>query len=301
MRRALNLNWIRSFEASARLLSFTKAAHELALTQAGVSQHIRMLEQELGEPLFLRLPRAVRLTDAGEAYLRVVRESLERLRLGTLDIFGPGSEGMVRLRADPGFVSYWLAPRLNGFLAAYPDISLQIWEVVHGSETAWDGIDMEVSYDSDRSSGMDAIALMGDAVFPVCHPSLAPQMRQPSDLLQQRLLHVMGNRRGWTDWLGAAGVTTTGKISVLQTGSAASALILAEQAAGVALGNNSLVGTLLQQGRLIRPFPPELETVGIFYLITPSDHPLRRQARHFRDWLLEEGADASAMASYTAG
>jgi LysR family glycine cleavage system transcriptional activator len=297
--RALNLNWVRSFEASARLLSFTKAARELALTQAGVSQHIRMLEQELGEPLFLRLPRAVRLTDAGEAYLRVVKESFERLRLGTSDIFGKGREGTVRLRADPGFIAYWLAPRLNGFLEAYPDISLQILDVMHGVETVWDGVDMEVRYDSDRIGGMDAIALIGDAVFPVCHARLGSHLRNPSDLQQQRLLHVIGNRRGWADWFALAGVSSSGKTAVLQTQSTATAIVLAEQAVGIALCPSCLVTSQLQKQQLMRPFGPAFETVGIFYLITPSLQPLRRQARHFKDWLLAEGANFATMAPET--
>lgn len=301
MRRALNLNWIRSFEASARLLSFTKAAQELALTQAGVSQHIRMLEQELGERLFIRMPRAVRLTDAGEAYLHVVRESLDRLRLGTSDIFGPSSEGQVRLRADPGFVSYWLAPRLTGFLALYPDISLQIWTTIPGVETDWDDVDMEVGYNSDRTTGLDAIALMGDTLFPVCHPSLVPSLRQPVDLLGQRLLHVVGDRRGWAEWLATADVTPTKKMASLQTESTAATLAFAEQAVGVALGHSSLVQPLLAQGRLVQPFAPELETVGIFYLITPSAQPLRRQARLFRDWLLSEGAQESGETAELLG
>ena len=294
MRRSLNLNWIRSFEASARLLSFTKAAHELALTQAGVSQHIRMLEQELGEPLFLRLPRAVRLTDAGEAYLYVVRQSLERLRLGTSDIFGAGIEGLVRLRADTGFIDYWLAPRLQTFLAAYPDISLQMSLIGHGAETVWNAVDMEVRYESDRMGGLDAIALMGDAVFPVCHPRLLRALQKPEDLLQQRLLHVAGNRRGWSEWMAAAGVLPSVKTALLQTDSEATSLVLAEQGVGVALSHSALVKPLLQQGRLIRPFSSLLETLGIFYLITPSDHPMRRQARLFRDWLLTEGSNTSA-------
>jgi LysR family glycine cleavage system transcriptional activator len=279
VRRSLNLNWVRSFEASARLLSFTKAAQELALTQAGVSQHIRLLEQELGEPLFLRLSRAVRLTDAGEAYLHVVRESLERLRLGTSDIFGAGNEGLVRLRADPGFIDYWLAPRLQDFLDSYPDISLQVSVIVHGIETVWNAVDMEVRYESERMGGMDAITLMGDTVFPVCHPRLGKDLKQPIDLLQQRLLQVTGNRSGWSEWLSAAGVMSPAKSALLQIDS----------------GATTLVGPLLQQGRLIRPFAPALETVGIFYLITPTDHPLRRQARLFRDWLLAEGSNTSAQ------
>lgn len=289
MGRALNLNWVRSFEASARLLSFTKAAQELGMTQAGVSQHMRMLEQQLGERLFVRLPRAVRLTDAGEAYLRVVRESLERLRLGTSDIFGSGNEGAVRLRAEPGFVSYWLAPRLKAFLSSYPEISLQISPVLHGIDTDWDEFDLEVSFDSERMAGLDAIALMGDPVFPVCSPDLSPALRKPKDLVTQRLLNVVGHRRGWSEWLALAGVTPHAATPVLQIDSMEAALAFAEQGIGVALSHGSFVQPLLQAGRLIRPFPETLETVGIFYLITPSTVPLRRQGRLFRDWLLTEG------------
>ncbi len=294
MRPALNLNWIRSFEASARLLSFTKAAQELELTQAGVSQHIRLLEQELGEPLFLRLPRAVRLTDAGEAYLHVVQESFERLRLGTSDIFGPESEGVVRLRADPGFISLWLAPRLNSFLDAYPDISMHLSTASHRVDAAWGDVDMEVRYGSERAGGgLDAVALMGDAVFPVCGPSLGRRLLHPADLLQQRLLQVTGNRSGWSEWLQAAGVSAAAKPAILQTDSEANAIVLAEQGIGVALGHSALVIPLLRQGRLVKPFAPALESVGIFYLLTPSDHPLRRQPRLFRDWLLAEGTLSS--------
>jgi LysR family glycine cleavage system transcriptional activator len=291
LRRALNLNWVRSFEASARLLSFTKAAQELGLTQAGVSQHMRMLEQQLGERLFVRLPRAVRLTDAGEAYLRVVRESLERLRLGTSDIFGSGSEGSVRLRAEPGFVSYWLAPRLNAFLSAYPDIALQIAPIMQGIDTDWDDYDIEVSFDSERTAGLDAIALMGDTIFPVCGPQIASSLQKPTDLLSQRLLHIAGHRRGWTEWLTMAGLTPQPETPVLQIDSTEASLAFAEQGLGVALGHASFVDPLIRAGRLVRPFPTGLETVGIFYLITPSTFPLRRQARLFRDWLLAEAAE----------
>ncbi|MCB8880539.1 LysR family transcriptional regulator [Acidisoma cellulosilytica] len=295
MRRALNLNWVRSFEASARLLSFTKAALELGLTQAGVSQHMRMLEQQLGERLFVRLPRAVRLTDAGEAYLRVVRESLERLRLGTSDIFGSGSEGAVRLRAEPGFVSYWLAPRIKAFLSSYPEISLQIAPFVQGIDTDWDEFDIEVSFDSDRMPGLDAIALMDDPIFPVCGPQIAGCLNTPKDLATEHLLHVAGQRRGWSEWLALAKIVPHAETSVLQIDSMESAMAFAEQGIGVALSHGSFVEPLLKQGRLVRPFPAPLETIGIFYLITPSAFPLRRQARLFRDWLLAEGAKTAAI------
>lgn len=291
MRRSLNLNWIRSFEASARLLSFTKAAQELALTQAGVSQHIRMLEEQLGERLFIRLPRAVRLTDAGEAYLRVVRESLDRLKFGTSDIFGPGEEGRIRLRIDPGFATYWLAPRLSRFLDEFPDIALHLSPTIQGVDTDWDEYDIEISQERDRASGVDAIALIGDAVFPVCHPRFAPLLRTPGDLLKQRLLQVPGDGDAWREWLSAADLPAQSQASLLELDSLATAIGFAEQGLGIALGHASLVDPLIDDGRLIRPFPGPLEIIGIFYLITPIAHPLRRQARLFRDWVLAQGSE----------
>lgn len=290
--RALNLNWIRTFEASARLLSFTRAAEELSLTQAGVSQHIRMLEEQLGERLFTRLPRAVRLTEAGEAYLKVVRESLDRLRLGTSDIFGPADEGEIRLRVDPAFFTYWLAPRLGRFLNTYPDIGLHLTPTSQAIDTDWDEFDLEISQDSDRVSGLDAIALLGDPVFPVCRPDVAADLHQPEDILRQRLLHVQGNLDAWPEWFAVARLFSRSKSPSLLVDCSSAAITCAEEGLGIALGSASLITRQLESGRLIRPFPSPLETIGIFYLLTPSTHRLRRQARLFRDWLLAEGPDS---------
>ncbi len=84
MRRRLPpLNWLRAFEAAARHMSFTGAARELNVTQAAVSQQVKLLERHLQRPLFDRLPRGLALTDAGEAYLPAVRDAFERLVDGT--------------------------------------------------------------------------------------------------------------------------------------------------------------------------------------------------------------------------
>jgi LysR family transcriptional regulator, glycine cleavage system transcriptional activator len=292
--RSLNLNWIRSFEAAARRLSFTEAAEELGMTQAGVSQHIRLLEKELREPLFLRLPRALRLTDAGAAYHHVVLESFSRLRLGTTEIFGSNSHGLVTLRANMGFIAYWLAPRLGAFLDAHPTIQLRIAAAVHGMDTVWEGIDMEVRYDSDRKPGLDAVCLMSDAFFPVCHPRIAARLAAPADLLRERLLHVIGNRHGWPEWFGLVGIAAAA-LTGLQSDTSATALALAEQGVGVALGHASLVQGLIAEGRLVRPFAPALQSQGVFYLIEPSGRPISPQARILRAWLLRESTTTGCL------
>ena len=80
MRRHLHhLNALRCFEAAARLLSFTQAAAELHVTQAAISHQVRALEEALGQPLFERRPRQVRLTPAGERLVGVLSSSFDRI------------------------------------------------------------------------------------------------------------------------------------------------------------------------------------------------------------------------------
>ena len=59
------LTALRAFEAVARHLSFTRAAEELGMTQAAVSYQIKVLEERVGTPLFLRKPRQIVLSDVG--------------------------------------------------------------------------------------------------------------------------------------------------------------------------------------------------------------------------------------------
>ncbi len=70
---------LRAFEAAGRLLSFTAAAAELTFTQAAISHQVKALEEHLGLPLFVRLPRKLKLTKAGQVLLPVVRESFYRI------------------------------------------------------------------------------------------------------------------------------------------------------------------------------------------------------------------------------
>ena len=75
-RPRLSLDLLKGFEAAARHLSFTRAAQELCLTQSAVSREIKTLEQQLGQPLFSRINRGLRLTDAGQVLHRAVGEAL---------------------------------------------------------------------------------------------------------------------------------------------------------------------------------------------------------------------------------
>ena len=73
------LHALRAFEAAGRLLSFSKAAQELSVTQGAVSRQIKVLEGFLKVPLFRRLTRQVELTEFGRAYLSIASSALDQI------------------------------------------------------------------------------------------------------------------------------------------------------------------------------------------------------------------------------
>lgn len=296
MRQRLpSLNWLRAFEAAARQLSFTGAARELNMTQAGVSLQVKHLEQHLGEPLFHRFPRSLQLTDAGEAYLCIVREAFERLDEGTEEIFPHPGAGPVTVRANVAFASLWLAPRIKGFLARHPAPGLRLTAAVHPVDADWDGVDMEVRYGLGKWRGFWSRRLTWDELFPVCSPALLRgrnALRRPGDLARHTLLHVIGNQQGWSAWLAAAGASEASAGQGLQFDTSIVALEMAAAGVGVALGHSSFVGGYLAAGRLAIPFDVAIPTNGAFYLVAPEGRTLSIEAKHLRDWIAAE-ADSS--------
>ena len=140
MRHHLNLNWLRSFEAAARLLSFTTASRELGLTQTAVSQHIKTLELKLGQKLFVRRPKSLQLTDVGKAYLTSVREALETIEMSIYGLFGPNLKSTVVVRASMAFI-LWLSPRLGAFQEKHPDVGIKLvaslWDSKSMQDLIW--------------------------------------------------------------------------------------------------------------------------------------------------------------------
>src|SRR2546430_10826803 len=119
------VNWLRSFEVAARHLSLSAAASELNVTPAAVSQQVRLLELRLGEKLFVRHARGLRLTLAGEALVPVCRESFERLDTALAELFGDRGKQQLVIRVSLGFARQWLLARLAGLAREPPAISVR--------------------------------------------------------------------------------------------------------------------------------------------------------------------------------
>jgi LysR family glycine cleavage system transcriptional activator len=125
MRRIPPLTAVRVFEAAARHENFTAAAVELGMTQAAVSYQIRMLEERLGLPLFLRSKRRVTLSDAGRKAAPLVASAFDSLADAFAGIVEDDG-AVLTISTTQTFASNWMAPRLGAFQFERPELAVRL-------------------------------------------------------------------------------------------------------------------------------------------------------------------------------
>ncbi|MER9895388.1 transcriptional regulator GcvA [Mesorhizobium sp. M0119] len=284
------LTTLPSFEAAARLLSFSKAAEELHVTHGAISRAIKNLEDQLGVQLFERGTRSVSLTAVGEPYARAVREVLDQLATATAAATDRYSSSTLNVSTSDGFAGRWLVPRLYRFHRAHGDIDVRVSTSGKLTNFLGDGIDVAVRYGSGNCPGLTSEFLTGEEVFPVCSPKLlegAHPLRTPQDLRHHTLIRD-SFPIDWATWLASAGVEGVDPQSGITFDSATFAMESAAQGEGVVLGRTMLVAADLAAGRLVRPFGHALKSPSSFYLVYPPEAIRQRKVKAFRDWLLSE-------------
>lgn len=289
------LNALRAFEAAARLGGFKAAADALHVTPAAVSQQVKSLEAHLDVRLFERLPRGLRLTEAGRALQPDLRRGLDHLSraVGTLR---PGAlAGRLNISAAPSFATLWLVPRLGGFLRAYPEIELRVLALGTPPDLESGEVDVRIPYGLGIYPGLSAALLMNETIFPVASPALLNQtpLRRMSDLRDHVLLHDINigddePTMTWRRWLRDARV---GGVDPDRGVQFSDSVLLTEAAIagyGVALGRTSLVGADLASGRLVRPLPIHRPGDYAYYTVTTHAGRERPRVQALLRWLSEE-------------
>ena len=287
------LNALRSFEVAARHLSFTKAAAELHVTHSAISHQIKALEEWLGIPLFRRVNRGLLLTESGQAYLRPVRESFQRLGEATWRLKAKGRSGPLTVSVMPSFASKWLVPRLRRFRERHPDIDVRVSASPDLTDFDREDVDVAVRYGRGNwSTDLRVDLLIRESMFPVCSPKLLEgplTLKTIQDLRHHTLLTDYDWRVDfWQLWLDAAGVTDLVPQHSLSFNYSNLMLQAAIDGLGVALTQNALAGDDLAAGRLVRLFEVTLPTDYAYYVVTPSLTATRPKIVAFREWLVDE-------------
>lgn len=285
--RALPLNALRTFEAVASRLSFSKGADALNVSPAAVSSQIRSLEERLKQKLFHRQGRNISLTAAGRQLLPGVQRGLTEMTQAVRLLQQNRSEGVLNLTLVPSFMQRWLAPRLAEFYKAHPEIDLRVNASNAVVDFTTSDFHAAIRFGAGRWTGLRAVKLMDDWIVPVCSPEFlaaSDPIRSPEDLRRHNLLYV--DDQLWRQWFEALGETVI-KRNWPSLDDSTAYLIMAEQGHGVALARWSVAARDLETGRLVRPIPTAVKTDWSYYFVSPPHYFDMPKVRVMRDWLAD--------------
>jgi LysR family transcriptional regulator, glycine cleavage system transcriptional activator len=294
-RRLPPLNALRSYEAAARHLSFTKAAAELGVTPAAVSHQVKMLEDFIGVSLFQRVNRQLILTDAGIACLPGIRTAFDGLSTAIGSISAAGRTGVLTVSVAPSLAGKWLLPRLERFKAAHADIDVRVSASINLVDFAGGEIDLAIRYGSGRYPGLIAERLISESVIPVCSPNLlkSSPLRSPADVRHHTLLHDDSpdddqSCPTWEMWLKAAGVDGIDATRGPRFNQSSLVLEAAILGQGIALAKSTIASVDLAEGRVLKPFELTLPLDFAYYIVYPESKTLMPKVDLFIQWLKEE-------------
>lgn len=294
IRRIPAPNTLIIFEASARHLSFTRAAAELCLTPAAVSKQVQQLESRLHVPLFVRGHRSLTLTAQGARLYDAVFSALGQVADAVAEVRSPQSD-LVAIASSSAIANLWLLPRLDALTQAFPQCSIRfmVGEANQGPLPA--GADLTVRYTSAQMAGDGAQLMFPIEIFPVCSPAFQRKHRlrrveQLANVPALELTTEHWQSMDWDSWLQGAKLPDLhlktrhffNDFVMLQSA--------AEQGHGVALGWSQLSQEALQSGRLVRPFKRAVQAPpGWGYYLMPSHRGQHKPSvEAVMQWLLAQ-------------
>lgn len=298
MKRTLPpLNALRAFEAAGRLGSFKDAAAELHVTHGAVSQHVHLLEEWLGAPLFERHNRRVVLTPSARVYLEEIGPLFEQLSQATTRYGNPGTVSRtLSVNAPATFTLRWLVPRLAKFHAGHRDVDVRVETSTESVESLKDIYDIVIRGGPDTFYGYSMQPFLSEERLPVCSPALLQRvpLQIPEDLTRHTLLHTASLPRLWPDWLAKAHIPALRPAAVVTFDHFYLTLQAAIDGMGVAMGPTALVSDDLAAGRLVAPFAgPRLPSRSYCTYVADGKSGDDLVVL-FRSWLEREGTRSNA-------
>jgi len=298
---------LRVFESAARHLSFKRAAEELFITPAAVSQQIKSLEQLLGVKLFIRHNRGLSLTEHAKRGLPELIQGFEHLIDSVRLMREEDENSQLTVWMAPSFAAKWFVPRLHRFSEAHADIDLNISasqnlvdstavkKTIPAENFRRDGVDVAIRFGKGDYPGCRVDKLFSVSAIPLCSPALMQgehPLRSPEDLRFYTLLHddtKYEGRPDWKSWLKAAHVKNVDASRGQHFNHGNLAINAAVDGQGVVLSMKSLASDDIAAGRLVVPFDIALPLEYAYYLITLEDSSSDPRTAAFRSWLIEEG------------
>jgi len=299
MRRLPPLSAVRVFEAAARLENFTAAANELGMTQAAVSYQVKLLEQRLGAPLFVREKGRVRLSALGARLFPSLKEGFDLIERGFAGA-SEDDEALLTVATTFTFANTWLAWRLGAFQVLHPDLAVRLKSGNNMVDLRAGEADVAIRAGAKPWDGLDCTSLLKVDFSPMCTPSCLKRTEdalgrpiEPADLLGLPL--ISPDDEWWDHWFAAAGIegATRPRSSGLRLDSQADEGHAAMGGQGFVLLTPAFWRNDMADGRLVQPFALTATSGWQYWLVTVPERKLVPKVKRFREWIIAKVAEAT--------
>ena len=289
------LHSLQGFVAAARLGNLSRAAERLHLTVSALSHQIKGLEERLDQRLFARGARGISLTPDGQRLFDRVAPALDTIE-HALRPYSAKRDQVLTISLMPSFAASWLMPRLGRFLAAQPQLEINLQSSSALVDFERDrSIDAALRFGPGQWAGLEAVHLFDDFITPTASPALLARLGRPT-LATLHTFPLLGDPGGrWSEWFARFGGTPPKRYAATFTDSE-TLHRAAVEGLGIALGRVTLTRPMVEAGLLIRLFEDDcLPAEFAHYLVFPPRSASHAGLAAFRHWLQQEAG------AYVAG
>lgn len=279
---------LSAFEAAARHGSFAVAAEELCITPSALSHRIRLLEDFVGERLFLRDGRTVSLSEFGRRYLDVVKAALRTLSDFPLPHRSAPAQPRIKITVPPTFARCLLVPRLAEFTTTHPDIVIELFLSVPLYDLSLSESDVEVRFGAGKYPDLVTEKLYEEPTFAVASPKYLEKiggLKVPGDLQKATLLRSA--LEPWQPWFEVAGLEWPEPSIGLRLDDLGLLLEAVRHGHGVGLTRKHFTQDLIARGEIV----PVFESVTLkspphaYYVVYEQQVRDRPEVAAFLEWM----------------
>ena len=278
---------LSAFEAAARLTSFALAAEELCITPSALSHRIRLLEDFVGERLFLRDNRSISLSEFGRRYLEVVRAALRTLTDFPMPHRSAQMQPRVKVTVPPTFARYLLLPNLAEFTSLHPEIAVELFVSVPLYDLSLSESDVEIRFGAGNYPNIVTAKLFEEPAFAVASPAYLSRiepLRVPTDLRNATLLRSA--LEPWQPWFEAAGLDWAEPVGGVRVDDLGLLLEAIKHGHGIGLSRQHFARDMLESGEVVRLFDVQLTTPPhAYYVVYDQQVRQRPEVAVMIDWL----------------
>ncbi|GAA4013684.1 LysR substrate-binding domain-containing protein [Actimicrobium antarcticum] len=279
---------LSAFEAAARFQSFALAADELCITPSALSHRIRLLEDFVGERLFIRDSRSVTVSEFGRRYLDVVRSALRALNDFPMPHRGAAAQPRLKITVPPTFARYLLVPHLAKFTRRYPHIAVELFLSVPLYDLSLSESDIEIRFGAGNYANIETRKLFEEPAFVVASPAYLDSIggvASPADLKKANLLRSA--LEPWQPWFEAAGLDWVEPSAGLRVDDLGLLLESIKHGHGIGLTRQHFAEDMIASGEIVRLFEIELRSPPhAYYCVYEKSAIERPEVALFVDWLL---------------